>query len=316
MKLSAVRELMKIVQREVKKVFNDDEVQFRLVTSFKITLIPLFSLTVMILFIFIFLQMSLNAFNAFGLTRTGLSQDVFFDFALKSAWDLAPFIFILLIFQALLGIYISTLFLRPFKAIGSYCLHVVEGKDAHYDPDFYTDLKLLTRFSEYFFNIAENALNHGHLNPIEIPKKFQRIHKPVFEKDFFIQYFIFIILSSIIYSLFTQQLMIGLFEDIMSFATQALPKGVATSVYLEGQMKVLESIFWVIVVFHIVLNLILAVHLYGRISGPAFGIFATMRSFLKGNTKARVHLIGHYYVRKQCRYLNKYLDYIERNCIN
>ena len=65
--------------------------------------------------------------------------------------------------------------------------------------------------------------------------------------------------------------------------------------------------------FHFLFYLGLSFHLYAKVSAPAFAIFATMRSFLKGNTKARVHLIGNYYARPETKKLNQYLDYIEKN---
>jgi hypothetical protein len=60
-------------------------------------------------------------------------------------------------------------------------------------------------------------------------------------------------------------------------------------------------------------HLAMAIHLYGQVSGAAFGIFATMRSFIKGNFKNRVHLVGYSHLRESTRALNKYLDWIEKN---
>ena len=62
--------------------------------------------------------------------------------------------------------------------------------------------------------------------------------------------------------------------------------------------------------------LTLAFHLYGKVSGAVFAFFSTMRSFMKGNRKARVHLIGYAQIRPHGRSFNKYLDYIERLCEN
>ena len=59
--------------------------------------------------------------------------------------------------------------------------------------------------------------------------------------------------------------------------------------------------------------LALGFHLYDKVSGAAFGIFSTMRSFMKGNYFSRVHLVGYAYIRDYTRKLNKYLDHIQNN---
>jgi hypothetical protein len=59
--------------------------------------------------------------------------------------------------------------------------------------------------------------------------------------------------------------------------------------------------------------ILLGLHLYSKVSGAAFGIFSTMRSFMKGNYSSRVHLVGFAHIREYTRKLNKYLDYIQNN---
>jgi hypothetical protein len=54
-------------------------------------------------------------------------------------------------------------------------------------------------------------------------------------------------------------------------------------------------------------------HLYGKVSGAAFGIFSTMRSFMKGDHFSRVHLVGYAHIRDNTRKLNKYLDFAQNN---
>jgi hypothetical protein len=64
-----------------------------------------------------------------------------------------------------------------------------------------------------------------------------------------------------------------------------------------------------IAIFYIALGF----HLYEKVSGAAFGIFSTMRSFMKGNRFSRVHLVGYAYIRDYTRKFNKYLDYMQNN---
>ena len=56
----------------------------------------------------------------------------------------------------------------------------------------------------------------------------------------------------------------------------------------------------------------LVINLYSKVSVPAFGVFATMRGFLRGNIKARVHLLGNYYLRHETKEINKFLSELEK----
>lgn len=299
----------------LKRPIKDDEVLFRLKTALIVAGIPLLSFVVMLILLYIFLQTTLNTFMLVGFTSDTQLESIFFDYSLNSLWESLPLMILIFSLHIFLGLYLAKIFLRPFKAIGSYCHDIVEGRNSTYDPDFYSDLKLLTQFSEYFFNITQNALAHKEIKSMDIPKKFTGIHKPVFEKNFYFQFFSFIMMSSVIFSFLAFKIMTGIYEDVMAFAHKTLNFSPAVTNYLGQQGVLLEGLFWVVLIAHVLLNLITSVYFYSKVSSPAFGVFATMRSFLKGNSKARVHLVGFYYVRNQCRKLNKYLDFVERNCL-
>ena len=83
--------------------------------------------------------------------------------------------------------------------------------------------------------------------------------------------------------------------------------------FFNAQSIVLDELWVMTGILVCVLNLMLAFHLYNAVSGAAFGIFATMRSFIKGNHSARVHLVGYTYLRDSTRQLNKYLDWLQKN---
>lgn len=293
----------------------DDEIQFRIWTATKITIIPLFSVLVMFFLMVLFLRLNLGFFAMYESVEFSFLRELFFEYVFKNALDRVPLFLSLFVLQFLIGLYIARLLLRPFVAIGNYCKQAFEQKEVSYDPDFFTDLKLLTRFAEYFFNWLENVAKTQRLEPVKIPRKFTQIHKPVFESQFFIQYSFFIFSSSLTFAIISYSVVVGIQENIISFASETLSLNREINNFLLKQSLLLEDILLGVVIFHFILNLILAVHLYSRVSGPAFGMFATMRSFIKGNYKARVHLIGYYYVRKQCRFFNKYLDFIERKCV-
>ena len=53
--------------------------------------------------------------------------------------------------------------IRPFKSIGKYCEDKMNDKKNYYEPDFFSDLKLLTSFSVYFFSKIDQATIKGKL---------------------------------------------------------------------------------------------------------------------------------------------------------
>ncbi|MBC75544.1 MAG: hypothetical protein CME64_05955 [Halobacteriovoraceae bacterium] len=57
----------------------------------------------------------------------------------------------------------------------------------------------------------------------------------------------------------------------------------------------------------------LSTHLYGKVNGAVFGFFSTMRAFMKGDHKARVHLLGYNHIRPFGRAFNQYLKWVENN---
>ena len=300
-------------KKMLESVYYNDEARFRLSTTLKITLIPLITICVTWSFIFIILRMDLLFFDAHNMTDIALFEETYYQFVINTTldqWHLLGTMFIILVF---VGIYLSNLFLRPFRLIRKYCEDFVENKETAYDPDFFTDLKLLTSFSEYFFNYMENAKKLGRIDSITIPDKYSRIHSPVFERDFFVQFSFLIVLTSIILSVFLNNAAVSIHDGIINLAVQTLHPTALIKYFLEKQTHIIDDVLLWVNLVHVLLYLLLALHLYGKVSVPAFGIFSTMRAFIKGKHEQRVHLIGYYYLRPHCRSINKYLDYLEKN---
>lgn len=298
--------------------YNDDEFMFKLATGLKFVFISsVFTLSVLI-FTYLLLRIDLIYFVAHGYPGAAEFQDAFYDFVYSSLIDEIPYLIVAMLFIFCLGYYMSSIMIRPFKVIGKYCEERLSDKTNYYSPDYISDLKLLTSFSIFFFSHIDEAKKRGKLTKIDVPHNFTRIHKPIFEKNFFFNYLFIIVIFALLASvgIFVVNNIIReqIFQLSQKFLTSnALVGSKGIRYFLEEQFSVANIGVYFFLTMHILVYCLLGVHLYGKISGPAFAIFATMRSFLKGNYHNRVHLIGHYYLRDDCRKINKYLDHIQKN---
>ena len=303
------------VKKFFKKYSHDEESKFRLLTSLKMTSITIITFLMLAGLVSLLLKIDVYFFKANELTGIQNFEETFYEFMFNKLSSSLPYVAGLLVFINITAIYISDILLRPFRVIGDYCERKVNGEEGSYDPDFFTDLKLLTRFSEFFFNLIETAQKDGVIKPKEIPRKYTRIHQPVFETTFFLHYSLFILISFFAVFASAYAFAIDLNEQIIMLANQTLPQNPEVIYFLKHQGSIIEGILYFVLFSHMVMYSFLTTHLYFKVSAPAFGIFATMRSFLKGNYSSRVHLIGFYYLRPQCRKLNKYLDKIEKDLV-
>ncbi len=257
--------------------------------------------------------MDLVFFKSNGYANFEQFNEVFYDFIVSKLLEFSLVFIGLVSCTLLFGIYISELLLRPFRVIGDYCENFLEDRTASYDPDFFSDLKLLTRFSEWFFNTIYIADQNGVLKPIEVPQKFTRIHKPVFETGFFLQFSFLILATSIVSGILFYEVISGVHEQVVQMAFDILPNKYEIQYFLLYQSSVLSSIIVGTLIMQVFAYMLMAMNLYRKVSTPAFGIFATMRSFIKGRYDSRVHLIGYSYLRPQCRKLNKYLAEMQKS---
>lgn len=304
------------VRNRLKRFQKNDEARFRLFTSLKLTTIPMLSLFVTASFFWLLLNMNLIFFRANEYRGIERFEEIFFDFLSTSLLEQAPYAAILLIFINITAIYISDLLLRPFRLIGDYCEKRNMGEEASYNPDFFTDLRLLSQFAEFFFSYMETAQLNSRLHQVAVPKKYTRIHKPVFESTFFLHYLLYILASLLAVSIALYSFAVGLYEDIIVLANQTLPNSQAINLFLGDQKAIIDQLIWLVLGITSILYIGLASHLYNGVASPAFAIFATMRSFLKGNYSQRVHLIGFPFLRPQTRKLNKYLDWVQKNLVD
>ena len=299
---------------KLKKIFKSEETRFILLVGVKVSAIS-FCITSMIYF-FLFEIMRLNyAFFKSQGVQDPIDFNLFFDFIVNESLDN---IIILIIFHIILffiGTYVGWLILRPFKTIGDYCDEVLSNANAVYRIDDFSNYKLLTRFSEFFFEYLRESRKRGEIISNSIPPQFSRIHRPVNDKIFMLHFGILMLIICISSAVFIIENSSSVYYSLVELSSRILTDQKAMSSYLSNQMFILDDIV-VVTIFMIIFGyVLLAIHLYAKVSGAAFGIFSTMRSYMKGDYSSRVHLVGHTYLREYTRKLNKYLDYIQNNFV-
>ncbi len=313
--MSGVNNLAKLGHR-IKGISKGEINTFRMEICFKLFLASFAGLLTTVFSFYILVRINLNYFESQGLLQTVQTEEAFYDFVLNKLLYFGPYAGIYLIATFFLGSYVTSLLTRPFRVIGEYSKKSIVEKKVSYDPEFLTNLKLLTHFAEFFFNQIENMKNSGEFHPVKSPEKYNKIKKPVWAWGFFLQFSFFILLSSIIGGLGVYFLSQDLQSSLIEFSSQFLKGNKGIIHFFIKQEEVLLIIVWVIIWANTFFHFLFSMNLYRQVSAPAFAYFITMRAFLRGKYDSRVHLLGYSHLREDSRAFNQYLNYIERNYID
>lgn len=281
-----------------------------MMTGFKVSLISLFINLFVYFFLLEVLRLNHVFFRAHGFPEFS-GDTTFFDYVSQEAMNNLPILFSFHIFLFFIGTYLGWIILRPFRAIGEYCEDVVANTQAIYQVEEFSTYKLLTRFSEFFFEFIRESRNRGEIVTNSIPPQYSKIHQPVADKVFMLHFGILLVIISICSSLFIIENTSEIFTNMIELAGKTLQGQKAVGRFLGSQEFILNDIVTLTILLTVIFYIILGFHLYTKVSGAAFGIFSTMRAFMKGNHFSRVHLVGYAHVRDSTRKLNKFLDYIQ-----
>jgi len=303
---------MKLIIQRFKKYTDNDELMFKLSTALKFTLISAIFAFIAFSLSYLILRIDLVYFESYGLMTNAITAEAYFDYVFQSLWDLFPWIMLVFLIIFFGGYYIAIIMMRPFKVIGEHCEERMKQEKRFYQADFFSDLKLLTSFTSFFFEKIEEAKIKGKLTTVEIPEDFTKIHKPIIEKNFFLSYILLITIFGLLASVGILFLNNEIREQLFILANKMTSHKAQVRFFLERQAEVETLAIYGLLILHLTVNFIFGMHLYHKIASPSFAVFATLRSFLKGNYHNRIHLIGFYYLRSDCRKINKYLDYVQK----
>lgn len=296
----------------LKLYYNDDEFMFKVGTGLKFTGITAFFAIISLTLTYLLLKVDLIFLETNGYPQQSFFSETYFQYIFANFLDLAPWGILFFIVVFLSGYYIAVIMIRPFKLIGKNCEERMSSVTLFYEPDFFSDLKLLTSFTSYFFSKIDEAKLKGKLEKNEIPSDYTKIHKPIWERNFFINYSFLIIIFSLVASIGIFFLNNEVHSQVSFMADKVIRPNPQVKYFFDNQIEVEKIAIYGLLIVHMIVNFIFGLHLYNMIASPSFAIFATLRSFLKGNFHNRVHLIGYYYLRNDCRKINKYLDKIQK----
>lgn len=294
-------------------IFRGEDSRFLLFTGIKITCISAFTFFCSFYFLLQVLRLNFVFFESKGYPKLEVLEQAWFDAVIGDSLENLVYIFFFHVFLFFIGIYVGHLILRPFKAIGEYCEKVIEHPNTVYKVDDFSTYRLLTNFSEFFFEYLRESRKRGAILSNSIPPRYGGIHKPVFDKIFIFHFVFLLMIVSISSTVFIIEMINSIYGNMIELALNTLKFDPSLTEFFTNQNFIYDQIVYITIVMTVALYTLLGMHLYNLVSGAAFGIFATMRSFMKGNYFSRVHLIGYSYIRDHTRVLNKYLDYIQNN---
>jgi hypothetical protein len=132
------------------------------------------------------------------------------------------------------------------------------------------------------------------------------------DKVFMLHFGLLLIIIAIVSAFFIIQNTTMVYDSMADLAMKTLKDHRSVSRYFSEQLFIHDDIVSLTVFLVFISYTLLGLHLYSKVSGAAFAIFSTMRSYMKGNYSSRVHLLGYAYLREYTRKLNKYLDYTQK----
>ena len=294
------------------RVFKSDDTKFVVLTGIKVSSISLLINFIIYTCLFEVMRLNYVFFRSQGFPDFQDDQ-VFFNYITSEALENLPVLFLFHIFLFFIGTYVGWLILRPFRMIGDYCEEIIENPEAIYMVDEFSTYKLLTRFSEFFFEFLRDSREKKQLPTNTVPPQFSKIHQPVTDRVFMLHFGLLLVIVAISSSVFIIENGSAVFHSMIELASKTIPSSKGANRFLNAQDFVMDDLISLTIFLIATLYLALGMHLYGKVSGAAFGIFSTMRSFIKGDHFSRVHLVGYAHIRDNTRKLNKYLDFAQNN---
>lgn len=298
----------------LKKAFKSDESKFAISVGLKVVAIFIFVSLLAAYMVWLLLSINNIFFETIGSFVLQDFRQAYFDYVLLTTLEYGMYYFVFLIILFFMGLALGLLITRPFKKIGQFCEQKLNGETIAYYPDGFSNYRLLAHFSTFFFEHLRQCEEQKKIVKTTVHPEYQKIKKPILEKTFFYHFFLYAILIASIGSVLLTFAIYEIQESILELALEFTKASSNKSMlyFLRHQEEIYTTLTYTSTIILLLSYSILAFNLYREVRDAIFAFFVTMRSFMSGNSDARVHLIGHKHIRPFSRSFNKYLDKIEK----
>ncbi len=298
------------------KMFSSDESRFRISVGLNVLFIFVFNSIIALLLLQELLDINYLFFSFFSsfspkASAASLSENfrsIYFANLFSDLWDFAPYFLGFLVTIFFWGYAISGELIRPFSQLADYCFMALEekGRLGKLSPSLFR-LNLLNHICGLFFSSLKDARRKGSLSPVEIPDYIAEVHRPLNEWGFYLSLvFMFAVIIGVT-SFFSYFAMTEIFENLINFSLEQSGKKAELLRFLGHLKKSFERLLFLNAILLLISYSAYAWYLKNQILNISFAVFSTFRRYLKGDYGAKIHIVGHNYIRFYTRQINRFL---------
>lgn len=296
------------------KIFKSEDSKFYLKMGMKFLAVS-FANTFVIYFLFsLLINLNKTYFISQGYSGAEEFTLAYYDFVFRFIIDKLPHILVFNVFIFFCGVYTASILIRPFKTIALHCIaHREEGCDKALEGDKLNEYKVLRVFTELFFSFTKKSLSEKKLEEFKMPSALNKVREFDTNRRFLLKFMLLFSFTGILTIWFVGVSVNEIHSATLDLAFKILPANKNEIFqYLNNSLETWRDIRYGASVFMVCSYFLLTKHIYGLVSGASLSYFLTMKAFVKGNYKARVHLVEFKYIRPYARHFNKYLDFFCR----
>ncbi len=293
------------------KIFTGQDSRFQLLTCLQIAFIPLMAFSFTGFILWIFLNMIHIFFESNGLLVHQDLREAFLDAIFQETSYILPYTAIFIVALFFLGFYISNLLLRPFKLISDYALRSCATLNTTFTANTMTEFKLPINFGIKFFQYLNQSRKMKKISSGIIEDQYMKINKPIFDPVFFVHYFLLLGLACAISIWGLYLFTFDMHERIVELSISLLKNHSHSLIhFLKKQEETLDTVIKISGLILISSYVLLGKIIVKKVNGVSFNFFKTMREFMLGNFKARVHLRKDDPGQSYAQSINELLDHI------
>ena len=267
-----------------KNLFQSQDSKYFLRTAFRITLVPLLTLSLISYSLWIYLEMNYSFFLANGFFPDPEMKQVFVDSLMASQIDFLPWVAGFIVSVFFVGLFVAHLVLRPFGRVVQLCQEVLSGEAPDTDLDPFHRRKLVLRAALLF-----NQYVHSEEEECAVPEDLEKIRGPVSDYVFYFQYGLCIAILSAFTGIAIYLTIEHLHDQIVTTAMELLQANKSIGTFLTSQRESMNVIGWVCTAFSVGLYALLSKGIIREVEGVSYGYLRDIRDITSGDHAKRLH---------------------------